>query len=434
MKISVKTLKNDIFHVEADASDTVQVLKEKIQKERSDSPADRQKLIFSGKVLKDTQTIEEIGIGENDFLVCMVTQPKAASKPAPTPAPVSQPVSTPAPTTTSTDTTASIPATTPAPATTTPAPATTTPGPDSEVFQNLVAMGYPEDQVRAALTAARGNGDVAFEFLNNGIPDYALAAAHAQQRTGAAPTGGSPAPTPGNGIEQLRQHPQFNELKRLIQTNPASLPQVLTLIGQQNRGLLEAIHAEGGEAAFLAMMNEPIVDAPAPTGPVPGMGGPGMGGLGGMNPAALLGQLATMSPQQRAMLAQQLNMTPEGLTQMMQVIAQAPPELLASLGAGGMGGMPGGMPGGMGGMGGAPAPNVIRLTENEMVSVNNLVALGFTQQQAAQAFLACDRDEGLAANLLFDGFFDDGGAGGYGGGGLGPGGGHDHGPDDDMYN
>lgn len=426
MKISVKTLKNDIFHVEADASDTVQVLKEKIQNERSDSPADRQKLIFSGKVLKDTQTIEEIGIGENDFLVCMVTQPKAASKPAPTPAPVSQPASTPAPTTTSTDTTASIQATTPATTTPAPAPATTTPGPDSEVFQNLVGMGYPEDQVRAALTAARGNGDVAFEFLNNGIPDYALAAA--QQGRGAAPTGGSPAPTPGIGIEQLRLHPQFNELKRLIQTNPASLPQVLTLIGQQNRGLLEAIHAEGGEAAFLAMMNEPIVDAPAPSGPVPGMGG--MGGMGGMNPAALLGQLATMPPQQRAMLAQQLNMTPEGLTQMMQVIAQAPPELLASLGA--AGGMPG-MPGMPGGMGGAAAPNVIRLTENEMVSVNNLVALGFTQQQAAQAFLACDRDEGLAANLLFDGFFDDGGAG-YGGGGLGPGGGHDHGPDDDMYN
>ena len=88
----------------------------------------------------------------------------------------------------------------------------------------------------------------------------------------------------------------------------------------------------------------------------------------------------------------------------------------------GMMGM-GGMGGGMGGMGrGADPPGVIRLTQEEMESVNRLVALGFTQQQAAQAYLACDKNETLAANLLFDGGFgdDDGGFGGP--------------EDDNMYN
>ena len=61
-----------------------------------------------------------------------------------------------------------------------------------------------------------------------------------------------------------------------------------------------------------------------------------------------------------------------------------------------------------------------------MTAVNNLMALGFTQQQAAQAYISCDKNEELAANLLFDGGFDDDGgfdAGGGGGGG-----------NDDMYN
>lgn len=35
---------------------------------------ERQKLIHSGKVLKDEQTIEELGISETDFIVCMVTK------------------------------------------------------------------------------------------------------------------------------------------------------------------------------------------------------------------------------------------------------------------------------------------------------------------------------------------------------------------------
>lgn len=68
-------------------------------------------------------------------------------------------------------------------------------------------------------------------------------------------------------------------------------------------------------------LNEPIVDASAPLGP--GMGGPGKIS---MYPAARFGQIATVSPQQRALLAQQLNMTPEGQTQMMHVTAQVPLE------------------------------------------------------------------------------------------------------------
>jgi UV excision repair protein RAD23 len=36
-----------------------------------------------------------------------------------------------------------------------------------------------------------------------------------------------------------------------------------------------------------------------------------------------------------------------------------------------------------------------------------LQALGFTQQQAVEAYFACGKDEALAANFLFEGGFED---------------------------
>lgn len=69
----------------------------------------------------------------------------------------------------------------------------------------------------------------------------------------------------------------------------------------------------------------------------------------------------------------------------------------------GMGGGQGGPPG-MGGMGGPaqPPPGSISVTPEEMASINNLVSLGFTKERAAEAFFACDKNEEMAANFLFE--------------------------------
>ena len=117
-------------------------------------------------------------------------------------------------------------------------------------------MGFREVEARAALTAARGNGDLAVEFLMNGIPE---------QLMNMPPTGAPLAPAVVNDtgpLAQLRLHPQFVQLQRLVQSNPAALAQVLEAIGQQDANLLAAIHAN--HDAFVTMMNEPIVDQPAP--------------------------------------------------------------------------------------------------------------------------------------------------------------------------
>ena len=56
------------------------VLKDRIQEARPELAAERQKLIHAGKVLKDTQTVAEIGVTEADFIVCMVSKEIAAPK------------------------------------------------------------------------------------------------------------------------------------------------------------------------------------------------------------------------------------------------------------------------------------------------------------------------------------------------------------------
>lgn len=95
MKLAVKTLKGDLFHIEADGTDTVLVLKEKIAILYEEYPSDRQKLIHGGKVLKDTETVAEKGLTEADFLVIMISKPTAPPKPVAAPTPVPAPVAVP---------------------------------------------------------------------------------------------------------------------------------------------------------------------------------------------------------------------------------------------------------------------------------------------------------------------------------------------------
>ena len=69
-----------------------------------------------------------------------------------------------------------------------------------------------------------------------------------------------------------------------------------------------------------------------------------------------------------------------------------------------MAGMAAGAGGGAG-MGGGPAhppPGSISVTPAEMESINNLVALGFSKERAAEAFFACEKNEEMAANFLFE--------------------------------
>lgn len=382
MKITVKTLQQQQFSIEANPDDSVAQVKEAIAKQEGHQ-ADWQKLIYSGKILDDASKISSYNIQENEFLVLMVRKPKETT-PTTQPTATTTPTPTPTPTTTttpSTTTTTSTPSTstsTPQPQPTTSQPSTSTPsnetsgnfvtGSDYESsVESLTAMGFPRDQVVAALRAAFNNPDRAVEYLTTGIPDNAprmpppqvsspSTSSSSGGRSTSSPsptTGGQPTINPntplippsllgqqgGSPFDFLRAHPQFNTLRQMVQSNPQLLQPVLQQLGQQNPQLLQLISQHQQE--FINLLNEPVSGGGSPTG--------GMGGLGGM---------------------------------------------------GGMGGQ------GQGGQGGNA--QYIQVTPEEKAAIDRLESLGFERSQVIEAFFACDKDESLAANyLLENGFAED---------------------------
>eukprot|EP00434_Breviolum_minutum_P011813 symbB.v1.2.010425.t2/scaffold655.1/size176010/12 len=155
-----------------------------------------QKLIYSGKILADEVTVQESGYQSTGFIVAMATKAKAPAKP-PAATPAEAPAATPAPT--------------PTPAAVPPADA-----PLNEAsVQSLCEMGFPRDQVEAALRASPGqNTMIAVEFLMTGIPE----AGGDAEMPAALPFPYGPGPGgPGDGgdepmpevLSQLRNNPQF---------------------------------------------------------------------------------------------------------------------------------------------------------------------------------------------------------------------------------
>ena len=73
MKLTFKDLKQQKFTIEAEPTETIGAVKEKINSEKGWASS-TQKLIYSGKILQDDNTIESYKIEEKGFIVCMVSK------------------------------------------------------------------------------------------------------------------------------------------------------------------------------------------------------------------------------------------------------------------------------------------------------------------------------------------------------------------------
>lgn len=364
MMITLKTLQQQTFKLEVTPDILVKDLKEKIEKEKGkDYPASGQKLIYAGKILDDAKPLEEYKIEEKNFIVVMVTKPKAAPASAPAKPPETATTETPpaatpaaaqtpaaAPTTTApTQVSATATASTPTTASSTPlatgdslqfAESNLVTGQDYEIMvQELMLMGFERDYVVRALRASFNNPDRAAEYLITGValpqdepvgggggsaPTLPADASESNASMASNSSSESSASQQGDPLAFLRSQPHFQRMRQAVQDNPGLLPPLLQQIGQSNPGLLQMISQN--QEQFLQMLNEPD---PAPE----------QEGAGGVN---------------------------------------AP-----------------------------PGPGYISVTPEEKQAIDRLKALGFPEAMCIQAYFACDKNENLAANFLLSQNFDD---------------------------
>jgi len=166
-----------------------------------------------------------------------------------------------------------------------------------------------------------------------------------------------PAQAPATGpLAPLKNNTRFkNRIKMIVQQSPQALNQVLSAIGKENPSMIDLIAENQDE--FVEMLQEPVTHEPAA----------GNDALMAMLAAAAAHQQAGGGVPQAA---------PQAAPQAPQMPSQA-------------------------------ATGPIRLTPAEEESVTRLQALGFERHRVVVAYLACAKNEELAANYLFDSMGDD---------------------------
>lgn len=338
-----RTVTGKIHQVDVPSGMTVAEAKEIIAP-NFEVPSATLKLIFKGKLLTDSDVLDGLQLGPNDFIVVHFpkpARPAPAAPAAPTPAPATP--AAPAP-----SVTPSAPMPTPAPPqpSVDPLPERPAPGagpipgmgglpsgarpedsPDWEQgVQTLVSLGFARSDCEAALRAAGGNPELAANFLLAGE-----------------------IPSP----EEMQQLDRMELVRQQLNDHPELLGEVINQIAAGNPEAAAAIYAHPEIIVQQLGLDPSRFDLESIRRAGAGLGGQPMGG---------------------------------------QPMGGQP-----------MGGRPmGGQP--MGGQPmGAPPGILAQFTPEEQEAIQRLQQLGnFNLGQVVQIYLACDKNEEIAANLLFD--------------------------------
>lgn len=411
VSVTFKDFKKEKTQLELNPEDTIESVKSQLA-EKKDCEVDQIKLIFSGKILKNENTVQASGLKDNDNVIYMISKKKTVAKdvkvtePATSSQDVTAQVSAPASTSatpatiepTPTEQTPTI-----AQATETTEPATTTQPTDpgfvvgserEETIQRIVEMGYDRQQVEVALRAAFNNPDRAVEYLLMGIPEH-LQRQHAQ---------------PEQGSQVASTEAAVDSAETATGTiAPEDQDHDMDAAAEED---LFAQAAQGTTAQTTS--TDPDYDAP------PGSIGLTMEDLLALrqvvlgNPEALpplLENLTTRYPQ----LREQIMLNPEVFVSM---LLEAVGDNLQQTFDGNLDSLneleeiptpinpaESGTTNTEEGEGQAGSYN-IHLTEQDEQAISRLCELGFERSLVIQVYFACDKNEEVTANMLFSDYAD----------------------------
>ena len=407
VSITFKNFKKEKITLDLDLSKNVIDAKDELAQNQS-CESDQIKLIFSGKVLQDQKTLSESGLKDGDQVIMMISKKKS------TVTKITEPQQTNTTTTTTTTDTTTTPvtnepttesttATTTEPVTTTTTEVTTTATEGSnenasstgfvvgtqrnETIERIMEMGYEREEAERALRAAFNNPDRAVEYLLMGIPE------HLQRET--------------------QQQQQQSQNEQPVTTSTESNVQAESTMDDTNDDNAEddlfaqAAQGSGNNAGVSGVSG---MGAGAPGAGVPGAapGGQSSIGLTGEdllslrevvsgNPEALaplLENLCTRYPQLREQIMANpevfISMLLEAVGDNLQDVANLEDTDLSGVNAG---------EGQIETTG--QNPFNLEISEEDEQAISRLCELGFERSLVIQVYFACDKNEEIAANMLF---------------------------------
>jgi UV excision repair protein RAD23 len=329
MKLTIKSLKQVPYEIEIESDQSVVLDIKKSMESLHGFDHSSIKLVFNGAVLDDTKTLESYKIKDGNVIVMMSSKVKPVNVQKEEAKTEEKPVESGTTGTTGT--------------TTQNKPKEKKERDYTAQVKDLMDMGFPKNESEAAIKAARGDVNIAIEFLYNGIPEgLPMEGAEGEDVEG------------GEGGEQgalLRSIASL--VKVMCHNNPAQLQNILLGLQQSSPEIFEIIRQN--EEDFKALIQQPIND----------------------NDVRIFQQFSQSG------------------------------QLGVGGGSSGSSGTTGSTGGNIGGgqQAGGRGRETIRLSKEDYDAVNRLKEMGFSEMDAVQAYFACDKNEDMAANLLFDNKF-----------------------------